>query len=215
MKVIFNWTKFLFINFLPIIVFGQDASGNSINLKSGTIQPPQNIRALIKDQSALSPAKFNDHYYVVIQFKQVPSAQQKVKLHDLNIRLIDYLPQNAYTAAIPVSLSFTCLKKLSANSIFYLEREQKLSSSVIARYNKNVGKHHITFIDVNVQTYEAFSPSKLEEDISNLQSIILSHQPVYRTLTVRAPIHNLYELAALPFVQWIELIAPPDAVESN
>ena len=206
-------TSLLFL--IPALLSGQEDSDNAIQLKSGNFQAPKNFSTIIRNQSSLKQALFLDNYHVVIQFKNIPSEKEKQKLDDLCISLIDYLPQKAYTSVIPASLDFTCLRKLPINSIFLLKDEHKLSASILEKNIKSLKKKDNKIMEVSITLFHKYSASQIEDELTSLQASIISEQPDYRALVIKLPIFNLYKLASLPFVQWVEPIAPPDVIEAN
>lgn len=215
MTVISSLLAISFIVLSPNLLLGQDDSIDFIQLKSGNFMAPKNFPSITRNQSSLKTALFQDNYHVVIQFKNLPSVKEKQKLKDMCISLIDYLPQKAYTSVIPSSFDFSCLKIMPINSIFILKEEHKLSAEIVEVNKTAIKKKENKIMEVNITLFQKYPVTQIEEELARLQASIVSEQPDYRGLVINLPIFNLYKLAALPFVQWVEPVAPPDAIESN
>ena len=57
-------------------------------------------------KSQLQPGLYNDKYYVLVQFSQLPDAVQQAQLAGAGVQLVQYLPGNAYLAVVNSSFDF-------------------------------------------------------------------------------------------------------------
>jgi hypothetical protein len=61
---------------------------------------------------------------VIIQFENIPTADERKQLLEEGIELIDYIPNNAYTATVTGSLRSNALKRAKSRAIMELSAVQ-------------------------------------------------------------------------------------------
>ncbi len=196
------------------MLVAQQKNDYNLLLKTGNFIPVENGNSLEKNQQLFLDTKFGNSYYVGIQFWSLPDDANKKMMADAGIRLIDYLPNLAYTATLPVKLDALLLRSFNIRSVFTLRPDQKAMPWIL---NGPVPVHAVKqagFADINVLTYDKLSMADVWAAFNSSGAVIISETPVFRTFTVRIPAENISRLAALPFVQWLEFIAPPNQAEN-
>jgi hypothetical protein len=206
--------RLLVIIFFPGLLFAQNNIDYSILLKSGRFIPAENISTVTKNSAIFQKSLFSNKYYVTIQFKSLPNQAVKDQLVASGIQLIDYIPNNAYTATVSQDFSLTRFKSFPLRSVFPFTAEQKtipeiLSGNVPAHAIKSAG-----YADVTAITYEKLSSSALTNALSAIDATILEDLSMFRSFTIRVAQNNLKQLVGLPFIQWVEFIAPPNQEEN-
>ena len=93
------------------VLHGQDYQ---LKLQFKEIHLSQNIRSIRPNDSVFIKSRFNDKYYVVLQFREMPTNAEKDKLKSYGIELLDYIPNLAFTARLN---SLTTLGKFKKNKI--------------------------------------------------------------------------------------------------
>ena len=88
----------------------------------------------------LKPYIYDGQYYLILQFKDIPTPRFRKQLTDKGIELSGYLPNYAYWASIPASAN---LDDLSSRAIILPKPTYKLSLQL---YNKAILPDHATDI---------------------------------------------------------------------
>src|SRR6476620_4771712 len=85
---------------LPLSLLAQQNSRYDLLLKSGTLTTQPNISEenILRFNRGVSMVAGKN--FVIIQFNQLPNEAQKKELRSQGIELLDYVPNNAFTASI-------------------------------------------------------------------------------------------------------------------
>lgn len=204
----------LLVLFFPVMLLGQEKNNYAVLLKSGAYTPEENIATLAKSADLFQKSLFADKHYVTLQFQSLPAQAMRDQLNAMGIQLVDYIPNNAYTAVLPASLDPAGLRALPVRSIFQFSIEQKTMPGLLSG---NIPAHAIKipgYADVTIVTYERLNAASITPALNNAGAVILEDMPVFRCFTIRVAQQNLAQLAALPFVQWVEFIPPPNQEEN-
>ncbi len=212
-RFITSISSLLFFLFFPGLLFAQQ-NDYSILLKSGKFIPVENISSVTKNSEVFQKSLFSNRHYVTIQFNSLPDQAVKDRLSAAGIQLIDYIPNNAFTASVSQDFNLTGFRSFPLRSVFQFTAEQKtipeiLTGNVPAHAIKNAG-----YADVTVITYEKLSAASIANALHAMGATILEDMPVFRSFTIRVAENNLKQLVGLPFIQWVEFIAPPNQEEN-
>ena len=112
----------------------QDSSRYRILFKDTSFIPSKNITAGAitgVSQSALR-ADRNTKSFVVIQFENIPGEQEKQQLKLAGIELLDYIPNNAYSATVTGSLNSQALAQLKARAVIEMSPALKMQPALLA-----------------------------------------------------------------------------------
>jgi hypothetical protein len=192
---------------LPVILQAQEDKQYKLLLKSGDFLPaktdPQTIEHINK-----TAGRSNGKAYVIIQFERLPITAEKENLKSAGIQLIDYVPQNAYTAIVHGSLDAALLQQLPIRSVIELLPEQKmqpeLASGQFPGYAVRVGGT----VDVWINFTPGFSFEEVKRSLASANFDLLSTSlKDYRILEIRLATNRLAELATNPFVEYVQ-VAP-------
>ncbi len=216
MKRLFNQLfKIIIILFFPVCLSAQVSQDYHILLHSGKFIPDENISRISKTAGVFQQSLFNDKYYVAIQFKTLPTQVQKDKLKAVGIALIDYIPNNAYTASVAADINMADLRSPLFRSVFQFKPVDKtvpaiLNGSIVPHAVKQPG-----YVDLTIITYEKLSQFEIGSSLQTIGAAIMEDMPVFRTFVIRLPQANMQQLVSLPFVQWVEFIDPPNELENT
>jgi hypothetical protein len=195
-------------------LLAQKTQDYRILLHAGEFVPEKNMETISKNSSVFQKSLFGDKYYVTVQFYSLPDDNTKQRLKASGIKLIDYIPNNAYTASIAGNVTPETLKSFPIRSIFQFTVAQKTTPEVL---NKIIPPYAIPaadFVDVQVLTYEKISSALIAAPLQSVEAIVIEEKPVFRIFTIRVRQENLQLLAALPFVQWVEFVDGPNQIEN-
>lgn len=198
---------------LPAGLFAQE-NDYQVLLNSGKFVPVENVTGLHKESDLFSKSFFGNNHYLVIQFSKLPTNEQKTALQQSGIRLVDYIPNNAFTAVISVDGNLDMLRMNNARAVFHLSAEQKTPSQL---YNGHFPAHAVKSpgtVDVTVTCYEKLSLAMVSNAFISLGAVVLEDAQLFRNFTLRVPQQRYQELLTLPFIQWVEAIEPPNVSEN-
>ncbi len=123
------------ITFLLLSSFclkAQDSTHFSLLLQSGAFIPAKNITAEQIASMEQKTATMMGKKYLVLQFEHILSEAEKKALEESGIKLLEYIPNNAYTAIISGNINVAALYKAKARSIFNLSPLQKMDRHLAA-----------------------------------------------------------------------------------
>lgn len=120
---------FCLLLFSFLITNGQGKNDYRLLLKSGVITPLPNTSSFAA-QFNNTKARTGGTYFTVIQFEKIPNADQRKQLSQAGVELLNYIPNNAYTAAISGTINIAVLNNSGARAIIDLSPEQKMFPSL-------------------------------------------------------------------------------------
>src|SRR3982750_1966846 len=111
--------------FFASIVSAQKKSDFLIALKNGDVATQVNINQPVVDSFNKKAIRSNNKSFFVIQFESIPTTSVRQELSANGIELLDYIPNNAYTATITGDLKLNTLLSARARTVLQLSAEQK------------------------------------------------------------------------------------------
>ncbi|HEV7329929.1 MAG TPA: S8 family serine peptidase [Flavisolibacter sp.] len=182
-----------------------------VYLRTGAVQPKANISAHAVDSFARTAQRFSGSAFAVIQFNDLPTQAEKEKLQAAGITLLDYLPQNAFVVAIRNNPSAQLLRNLKANSLFQLTPQQKMQSLFAQGKIPSWAVKTAGTVDVWISFYQTLQAEAVLQQLNNLQLDVLAFDHIaYRIISLRIATDRIHEIAALPFVEFIQPAPPKD-----
>jgi len=176
-------------------------------LKSGVSVPKKNITVATIQLLNASHKQFDQKGYVIIQFEKIPSEMEKQSMIKDGIRLLEYIPKKAYVCEITYPLSLKNFINHKARAIIQPADEQKIDGALTVVLGKNaaekVQKVMVTFYST-VDYYKAIELLKADRFITGADSL-----KDFSMVKISLPLSRLQQLAAFPFIQYIEKLAPP------
>lgn len=191
-------------------LFAQKNQDHKLYLRSGTVEPQANLSgrttgAALRENTISETGKL-----VIIQFNDIPDERAISQLKNAGIELLEYVPDNAYTALLHQTPDAGLLLSANARAIVELTPGQKIHSLLAAAtfpaYTVKVpGK-----VDVAVSYPRSIALSKVKQDLQrNNFEIVSESLREYQVLEVRLDTNRLEQLAALPWLQYIEPVPAP------
>lgn len=207
-KSIFLILAFLVFNFC---IYGQDIR---LKLQHKELFLTENIRSIKTNDSVIQNSRFNDVYYVVLQFRRNPTIKEKEILQSLGVTLLDYIPNFAFTARLNSLKHLTRIKKYNIRSVFNLTTEYKTLPAVLNNEFPDYAVKIPGYVDLEIITYEKVSINQINDYLYKLNIEIIAEHPMFRSFSIRIPQSKVEELVGQPFIQWVEFIQPPH-IEEN
>jgi len=193
-------------------VTAQNNRDYNVYLKSGTIAPPPTLQlARNRTGNILRQAANEENKFVIIQFFDIPDQPAVQLLKSAGITLLDYIPQNAYTAIVHGEPDHNVLQAARTRAILELEPTHKIQPALLSL---NLPPHAIREagkVDVRISYVKTVEPDSVAKALGDRQVQVLSHAlDVYQIVEARVAIAELPELARMPWVQYIEAVPPPE-----
>lgn len=180
-------------------------------LHSGTVQLQPNLSVFAA--APVPTDQFGGWYYRILQFAQLPSVQLQAEIRSSGIDLLEYLPKNAYLAAIPVRYDRARLKDWGVSAVYALSAAQKIHKNILggcqAWAYREPGK-----VDLNVQYQKNLRrEAVLAAAVQHGQ--VVSYLDQNHTLVLRVSEFGLRALAAEPWVCFVNTIPAPGEKEDT
>ncbi len=183
----------------------------SISFRNGALRPDTNIRQSFVDSFNKRAVRINNKSLVVLQFEKLPNENARKLLSANGIELLEYISGNAYTASVRGKLTAAGLRQAQARSIVELTPQQKMNSYFAQGKIPSWAVKAAGTVDVWVSFPKTFSVNEVLDQLrqQNIEVLSLSHQS-YRILALRIAPNRLAELAALPFIEYVQPAPPGD-----
>lgn len=192
------------------VLLAQKSQNYKLYLRSGIIQPPANLLEGSAGPALRKSGATGVKRLVIIQFYDIPEEQSVQLLRNADIELLEYVPDNAYTAMVAGQLDVALLRSANARSVIELAPAQKIHPALSGpgfpeHVVKVPGK-----VDVCISYPRSADLKEIRTDLqSNNFETVSESLIAYQMLEVRVEQNRLQELAALPWLQYIEPIRAP------
>lgn len=188
-----------------------DENRYRLQLRNGSFIPQKNITADEVEAISRKNTPVNGKSLAVIQFENIPTAEQRKQLEQSGIILLDYIPNNAYTASVAGSLSATVLTRGGARALIQLKPEQKMQPELANGIFPSRSVKVPGTIDVWISYARTFLPGTISNELRSRNfDVISTLYQEYRVLGLRVPTNRLAELAALSFIEYVEAAPKED-----
>lgn len=193
-------------------VMAQENRAYNLYLKSGTITPVPVMELVRKrPDSAFRVAGGGDDKFVIIQFFGIPGRAAVDQLQHAGITVLDYIPENAYTALVHGEPGRDMLQAAGVRAILELEPEQKIQPALMA---PNPPPHAVIEggkVDVRISYVRTWSGDSVRQALGKHGIRLVSDAlREYQIVEARVPVDGLLALAGEPWVQYIEAVPPAE-----
>lgn len=186
---------------------------NSVQLRTGSISVQPNIQKSVLDSFNAKASRFQKKTFAVVQFESIPTEETKKLLSASGIELLEYIPNNSYTITLSGNADLNILQQSKARSIFQLAPEQKMETRLSLGILPSSAIKIAGTIDVWISFPKTFSSADVINDLKKLNFDILSTQyQLHRILSLRIASNRLKDLAALPYVEYVQAAPGGDQI---
>ncbi|MEO6283769.1 MAG: S8 family serine peptidase [Dyadobacter sp.] len=209
-----NLYQSIFLLLLCDAVVTAQVGDYKLLLRSGSFTPDKNISG--NGKGATLRTSGIGKTFVVIQFEAIPTQEERSQLKKEGIELLDYIPNYAYTATIANQNSQNILARMKGRSIIELSPEQKMEPGLA---NGRIPVHAVKSpgtVNVWINYPRTFSFEEIRDGLRALNFEMISEQyKDYQVVALRVPTERLKELAAQPFVQYVQAVPQDDKGLNN
>ncbi|TMI84959.1 MAG: T9SS type A sorting domain-containing protein [Bacteroidetes bacterium] len=183
----------------------QQDSAYRLFLRNGSFIPQKNIDSSTAQQINRKAFRVNGQSFAIIQFEHIPTADERQRLLKSGITLINYIPNNAYTASINGAVNSYALEQVKARAIIELTPEQKMPSLLAKGIVPSWSIKIPGTLDVWISFLKIVSAQSVINELRqrnfDVTSTVLEN---YHVIALRIPLQRLNELASLPFVEYVQ-----------
>lgn len=188
----------------------------TIFLRSRTLVPPPGVSPALLQQIIPFTSDPTARFYVITQFQKIPSPQEMTTLKNLDLQLLEYLPNLAWFASLPASLE--TLNAVGALPFHRATVEIQPLDKVSPELSQGVGqwaRNPDGTIRLNVQFFRGVSLSEGHRIVTSLGGRVSAELPLLHALTIALPEAQLWSLAQEIKVQWIDQVPPPPSKDND
>lgn len=195
--------------FLLIALLSHAQTLVTIPLRSGTVAAMPNVRAGFVDSFNRAVPRLDGKTVALLVFGSLPTTQAKLQLEGAGIYVHNFVSPGVYTATFSDSTTVTALQQAGVKALVPLQPAHKIDpllagGRIPARSIKVPG-----VMDAIISIPSSFEYSAVEAFLAAKQIDIVSGRwRAYGKLTVRFVPNRLQELAAFPFVEYVEASEP-------
>jgi hypothetical protein len=197
-------------------ISAQDDQRYRLELLSGSFTPSKNISAERVGDINRRAIRVNRRFLAIIQFENVPTAEQRLQLLQAGIELLDYIPRNAYTATVRDSLSLSVLNRVNARAVLEPTPEQKTQAGLALGIFPAHAVKLAGSVDILIGYPRTFSFETVSSELKARNIDIVSTTWVnYNVISLRIAGARIKELASLPFVTYVTAVPREDEPVNN
>ncbi len=174
-----------------------------VHFANGDFITHNNISGNTFKKEELSTAVFEDAYYVLVQFAEIPSGVTRDNLKKAGIELNSFLPGNAYLAVIKRSFDFNKAQLFKISSVNIIPAIYKIDSRLL---NYQPSKDRLESQVFAVSYFESADKAKVKAALVNAGAVIqFNKYDNDGLLLIEANPAIINAIAALPFISNISL----------
>jgi hypothetical protein len=201
--------------FIPVFFFlalwNSGRSQTVVKFQSQTQSFPHNLSEFIA-QDPPGHDIVAGRYYRYLQFAQMPTLEMRQDLQAKGLAFLAYIPHQTFLLAIPANFDRRFFQTLGVHAVVRPSAATKLAS------NLQQGKYPVwalsgNQIEVQFLYDPALSSQQVLQEMRGLHFDLLSAPENENLLRLRLPIMELYQLANMPSVIYVEAIPEPGQPE--
>src|SRR5947207_5347167 len=185
----------------------QHTSASPLRLRSGTFLPVGATEVNLARARA-APAD-GSRIHAILQFDPTPDSASREALSAMGVRVLGYLPDNAFFAGIPRGVRADELKGAGVAWAGAVYPEDKLPPRMQA---SGVGLWALRgdgSANLWIHYYPDVSPDQAARDLAQFEANVVGLDEKLNRITVAVPLNQIAAIAARDWVRWIEEVPPP------
>ncbi len=207
-------TRLLLAGIILCITFSASAqnSGKTIWLKSGAITPETSLSLKSIEVFNAQLLKSGNKAIALLQFSQLPAERERKALSAAGIELLSYVPDFAYTVALSGPVNLEVLQSVKVAALLPLSPQQKMDEALSKGQLPDYAVKINGTVDVRIVFPKTVSAAEVaaylkEKNFEVLETTLQK----YNVLDVRIAASRLNELAASPYIEFVQAKPPADA----
>ena len=200
--------KFCSFFFITLLLFSYvtitaQITDQPVRFAAGNFITGNNIQRQIFQKDNLQSSFFNNDYYVLVQFSELPSEQSRNELKNAGLELGSYIPGNAYLSTIKKAFDFSQAEKYAIVSINHVPAFYKIDRALLTYREENNNETQKLFA---VTYYASLSKSAVTQELQKAGAVIVTTKFTETNVVFIQPSKNIINVVApLPFVSSVNL----------
>lgn len=190
------------------------AAPYTLRLAVGDVLPPANATEWLHQPATTPTDAWQGRVFRLLQFIKIPTPAQHAALRKLGVVLYDYLPVNAYTTSLPVTLRHEALAGLGLRSVLPVAGHWKLAGPLAAGEIPAHAQRGGNTLELTVNYYPALTTAQATAALAGTEFRVVATDEFAHQLRVVAVESAVERLAGLPWVSAVEA-APAPGVPEN
>lgn len=199
--------------FLLLYVFSATAQQKELPLflKNGTLKTANTISTANIDSFNTRTARFKNKVLAILQFENLPAEAVRKEVKAAGIELLDYIPKNAYLVNITGKLNHGQLQKWGARTLIALTSKQKMHPALASGQIPGWAIKVVGTADVQIHFLKSVVLAEVMAALkAKNMDVVSTALSAYQILTIRIAANRLEELAAFPFILYVQPALPKD-----
>lgn len=205
------------IPLMAICLFGclsaaaQQEPDYTILLKTGPVKPAKNISSAFVTGFNQQAARSNGKTFAILQFDRLPDNATRLSLEQQGITLLEYVPNNAYTVTISQPLNETLLSQAKARVVLLPTAQQKMDPFLAKGILPAHAVKQPGTIDLWISYPKSYTQDEIIQALTYFNADMISSDfKTYRILSLRLAASRLEQLAAQPWVEYVQAAPAAD-----
>ncbi len=184
-----------------------------VHFQQETVIFPSNASELKQVSQIAASEKFGQYFYRFVQFEQLPTAAQHQQIKQAGIQLLEYIPNNVYIAAIPITFDFATWSKFGIVSIQPIGESHKTSKRLQGDLPSWAMEGN--YVNVSVQYYSTIKASEVQASLLPLGALVQESFEHVQTLNLQVLPAQLAAIKQLACIKFLDLMSEPGQPESD
>lgn len=182
-------------------------NNTSLLLRNGNIELQANASQFADQYRPTKDKLFNGRSYLVIQFSEIPKQEIRKAIENDGLRLLDYLPNNAYLASIPQNYDLHRLIPAGARAFMEPGATIRFSNTLFSGNYPDWAMDG-SKINVMLKPYDDVSKELAQFELSKYFEVVNEFEhPML--IQIQLETNRLFHLLQFPFIQYVEPVAAP------
>ncbi|MFI5195560.1 MAG: S8 family serine peptidase [Chitinophagales bacterium] len=192
---------------LPASLLAQESKGqHNIYLKNGTLKPSGNVRLWL---DSMQGAVVKEPVLALVHFNFLPTVEQRTILERNGITLMEYVPDNTFTAIIRPPLNTDVVLSLPVHSIINIAPEWKAGDYLWKKVSSEGG-----VIEVLVSFYQNIDANAVKQFISRIGGQVrpghIERYGSYNVVVAANKVHTIAQWYGVRYISPVTEIIPLD-----
>jgi hypothetical protein len=167
-----------------------------------------NAEAFLDAYDREAESIFQDQFFKIVQFYDIPSNEIKESLQTAGITLYDYLPENAYYASFSSAFNNKGDALASIRSIIEIEGKYKLSPPLFEENYPDCALMSDGTIKLVASYFPNLDPGNVKQAIQSSGYTVYDQNDFSKTMCLQVKISDIGKIASFPFIIFLEPVGP-------
>ena len=174
----------------------QNAADYDLVLRTGVLPMAENA-ARFEDLPVSSSSELEGRLYMLVQFYEIPDAEQRRRVAEADVKLLDYLGNRTWNANLPQGISSATLQNLGIRSVMPVPAFAKWDPRLDDALESETGR-----VVVMLMAQKDLAEERVQAYLESDGIAVEAHQG--RLWRVQLPVSKLASLPQWPYISWIE-----------